>query len=174
MTCSRTGWSMPVRERYAEYSGSSTTTASGRFSNARIIAVEMLRGPDHMATRGRRSWRGDVGVDEPAIQLLEALDHGAAAPVADDTPVHRADRHDSGERPGDERLARGGDVGEAERRLARRDPVRAADLEHVRAGDAGQAVAAVGGQHLGCVVAAGDDEEVRRVAGRDEPVRVEH
>src|SRR5436189_2193326 len=121
MTSSRTGWSMPVRCRYAAYSGSSTTTASGRFSKARIIAVEMLRGPDHMATRtlmaatrargspvqgvraSRRrlpesSSRGDVGVHEPAIQPLEALDHGAAAPVADDSPVHRADRHDSGER----------------------------------------------------------------------------
>ena len=32
-------------------SGSSQTTVSGRFSQARINADEMLRGPDHMAIR---------------------------------------------------------------------------------------------------------------------------
>ena len=48
---SRPGWSMPVARRYAAYSGSSTTVVSARFSNARIIAVEMLRGPDHIAMR---------------------------------------------------------------------------------------------------------------------------
>ena len=33
------------------YSGSSLTAQSPRFSHARIIAVEMFRGPDHMAIR---------------------------------------------------------------------------------------------------------------------------
>src|SRR5207237_9778021 len=84
------------------------------------------------------------------------------------------DGYNAGEGAGDERFAGGVYVREAERRLARRDATGAADLEHVGARDPGEAVAAVGGQHLGRLVRAGDDEEVRRVARRHEAVRVEH
>ena len=51
ITASRPGWSRPVAARYAAYNGSSLTAQSSRFSQARIIAVEMLRGPLHIATR---------------------------------------------------------------------------------------------------------------------------
>ena len=54
-TSSRPGWSIPVRARKAAYSGSSTTTVSGRFSHERISAVEMLRGPDQTASRTGRT-----------------------------------------------------------------------------------------------------------------------
>src|SRR5579884_755593 len=171
-TASRAGCSMPVRARYAAYSGSSTTTVSGRFSNARIIAVEMLRGPDHMATRTasltatrarRRSWPGarrGVGLHELAVQPLQALDHRPAPSLADRAAVDRPDGHDARERAGHEGLSRTVDIGEAERGLPRHDVVGGAQLEHVGPGDPGQAVAPVGRQHLGRLGGAGDDEEV--------------
>src|SRR5215204_6081908 len=114
----------------------------------------MFRGPDHIATRttsltldlrspstlADRRWRESsgwrdacrhVGVEELVVQGLKALDHRPAAAIADRASVHGPDGHDAGERAGDEGLAGGVDVGEAERRLARRDAAGAAGLQDV-------------------------------------------
>jgi len=45
------GCGSPVIDKQAPYSGSSDTAQSARFSKARIIAVERLRGPNHIAMR---------------------------------------------------------------------------------------------------------------------------
>src|SRR5205823_6661372 len=143
--------------------GGSRTRASSpwRCSAGRTTSP---RGP----RRSRRGACRDVGVDELAVERLKTLDDRPAAAIADRATVDGPDGHDAGEGAGDERLAGGVYVREAERRLAGRDATGAADLEHVGARDPGEAVAAVGGQHLGRLVRAGDDEEVRRVARRHE------
>ena len=124
------------------------TAQSPRFSHARIIAVEMLRGPDHIAIRNDlghavASTRGArVAVAGSRVQSLEPLDHRSTTAVADRASIDRPHRHDAGEGAGHERFVGAVDVGQAERRLAGRDAVVAADREHVAARDPGEAVVA--------------------------------
>ena len=100
--------------------------ASGRFSQARIIAVEMLRGPDHIATpdghrRGRARPRRRR--TSSAYSSCSRSTTGPRAPLPIVRPSTVRTGHDAGERPGHERLVGAVDVGEAERRLPRGDAV---------------------------------------------------
>ena len=93
-----------------------------RFSHERISAVEMLRGPDHIASRTRRrSWR-DARPRRRRDQVARTAAAAARRPARGgrrrSAPVDRAHRHHAGERAGHERLAGAVDVGQAERRLA--------------------------------------------------------
>src|SRR5579872_2108231 len=136
----------------------------------------MLRGPDQtasrsgfmMPSRGRRGG-GDITLDQLQIELLQPLDHGAT-PGTDAAAVDLGDRSNAGVRSGDECLLGRVDFGQAEVFLARGDAVLATELQHIRAGDSGETVIPARGPHL----AVTHDEEMRRVAGRNEAVRIEH
>src|SRR3954469_14895514 len=97
------------------------TIVSGRFSHERISAVEMLRGPDHTASRATSSPMRDLAVDRLAVEPGQPIGHGPLAGT-DVAPVDRPHGHQSGERAGDERLVGAVDVGQAEVALAGLDP----------------------------------------------------
>src|SRR3954468_20148042 len=140
-----------------------------------MVAVEMLRGPDQQASRivTAGSLRGAglyVAPHQVGVELLQPRHHRPTVPRPDRATVDGVHRNDPGERPGHERLVRGVDVGEAEKPFLARDPGLVAYAEHVAAGDAAEAVRAVRRPYL----APAYDEEVCRVAGGDEALRVEH
>ena len=106
---------------------------SARLPKLRIIAVERLRGPDHMAMRtvtvtGRCLRPRTSRLDPRLVEPLQPLDHRPAA-VGQLPPVDLAHRHDAGEGAGDERLVRAVDVGQREILLEHRDAVLAAELD---------------------------------------------
>ena len=84
--------------------------------------------------------------------------------------VDLAHRYRAGKGAGDEGFVGAIDIVEREVALEDRNAVVAAQADHVAAGDARNAVTARRRPHF----AAPDDEEMRRVAGRDEAMRVEH
>ena len=117
-----------VRPDSAAYSGSSLTAQSPRFSQARIIAVEMLRGPLHMARRRALTpdrmprATADVALRRaPGTAPAAAATIGRGLAVADHAAVDRAHRHHAGEGAGDEGFVGAVDLGQAEVLLERRD-----------------------------------------------------
>ncbi len=132
------------------------TAQSARLPNARIIAVEMLRGPDHMAMRTGGS---SVGVTYPASprflglqRLVERAQRacvigpeasaGSRGAVADRAPVDLDDRRQAGEGAGAERFVGAVDVEQREVLLEGGNARPPRGAQHRVAGDAGQAIAA--------------------------------
>ena len=84
--------------------------------------------------------------------------------------IDLAHRDDAGEGAGDERFVGAIDVGQREVLFERRDARIPSDFQNHPARDPAEAIFAARRPHL----ALADDEEVGRIAGGDEAVRVEH
>jgi len=91
--------------------GSSTTAVSGRFSKARIIAVEMLRGPTTGDANRLGSWRFGLLILERGIKLARRLVTGPGA--AGFVPSIAFYRGDATEGAGDKGFSADG-IGERE------------------------------------------------------------
>src|ERR1051326_5991956 len=151
------------------------TAVSARFSKARIIAVEMLRGPDHRAMRTGSAMasvaaaRG-LRVLELCVKPAQALSEGTGKPAAQNAAVDFGHRSHAAEGAGDEGLIGLVDVVEGEVAEMDRDAVGMAERDDIGAGDAVEEVLAGRSAQL----AAAGEEEVGGVATGDEAVGIEH
>ena len=105
---------------------------SARLPKLRIIAVDRLRGPDHMAMRTvtDAAARATSRLDALGVECCSRSTIGPRH--VERAAVDLAHRHDAGEGAGDERLVGAIDVGQREILFEHRDAGLAAELDDAR------------------------------------------